>query len=530
MVLVVVLATAGCGDSSEGGSFAYPSFADNESGDEQPRGVGEAGGGEGAADSDAPPEEEPFVPEEEDDFRFQAPAASHTFVFVVNTDLNAVARINSLTLQIDTIEVGLEPTIVRTTLLGDVAVVLNEGSDDVSIIEHNNRVTPVDVLEGANSLVLTPNADFAIAYYDDAIAEATDVAGSLSDATLVRLDDARAFNLAVGFHIREIEFSADGEVAYFVTDDGVAPVNMGTVSRDVFVPPVPLTYDRIAGVSATDREVDMAAGGDFALVRNSTEAALRLVDMADGRISELVLDSIPTDLDLLPSGDEVVAVLRGSHQVALIPLPGGFENSEEVTFFDVGDEVVGLAQLIPNSRLVALYSTLNENDHLSILDLEDGTVHTIALRKGIEGVHPSPDGGRLLVFHTKVPGEPVPGTADYLAKSFAYTVFNLDSGTSRLIVTDARPGEFTFSEDGSMAFILQADRAAGVRAVEWVDLLSGRDVTIEFRRLPESLGVIPATGRIYVSEEHEVGRMAFINTESGEVREVTGYHLNSRTE
>jgi DNA-binding beta-propeller fold protein YncE len=535
LALTVGLLAWACGDAeydagAPGGADYPPN--DYEPGPTQDAGSGMADTGGGAPAEDA--FEEPFIPEEpEEEHRFQPPAASRTFVFVANTSLNAVARIDSLTLQITTIEVGFEPTVVRTVPTGDLAVVLNEGSDDVSVIfaDQSDRVVTVDVAPGANSLELSPNGDFAIAYYDDAIAEPEDQPGSLSDASLIRLNEpVRVFNLVVGLHIREIEYNEAGDTAYFVTDDGVAVVTMPSVSRDLFVPPVHLSRDRLEDVAAIDREVEIAGDGEFALVRSSTESTLRLVDLTDGRIRELDLMAIPTDLDLLPSGDEVVAVLRDRGELLVVPLPGGFEDAETVQRYPLGDERAGLAHLIPSRRQLALYSTLDENDHLTLFDLDDGSMETFALRKGIESVVSSPDGSRLVVFHTKLPGEPVPGSDSFLAQSFAYTVFHTDLETARLVLTEARPGAFTFSEDGDSVFMLLADESRGVQAVEWADLLGGRDRTIELRRMPEAIGVIPATGRVYVSEQHEVGRMAFIDTDTGTVREVTGYQLNSRTE
>ena len=477
--------------------------------------------------------EEPFIPEEEEDYRFQAPTASRTYVFVANTDLNSVARIDSLTLQITTIEVGLEPTLVRTSAAGDVAVVLNEGSDDVSIIyaDDSDRVATLDVLEGSNSLLLSPNGDFAMAYFNDDLAESTDQPGSLSEVTLIDLEDGtQAFNLVVGFHVREVEFDDAGETAFFITDDGIAAVDMTSVTQDMFVPPFAISLDLASDVEATDREVEVTGSGDYALVRTSNSTTLGLLDLSNGQIVELELGAIPTDLDLLPSGEQLVAVLRDINEVAVISIPEAFSDPEQVVHYDLGEETIGLAQQIPTTSELALFSTVGENDHLSILDLEAGTLETFSLRKGIESVHTSSDGNRLLIFHTKLPGEPVPGTDTFLSQSYAYTVFTLDTRQARLVITETAPGQFTFTEDGTSAFILLADEARDVSAVEWINLYTGHDQTIDLMRLPEAIGVIPATGRVYVSEEHEVGRMAFIDVETGEVREVTGYHLNSRTE
>ncbi|MBN1946076.1 MAG: hypothetical protein JW797_10390 [Bradymonadales bacterium] len=516
-----------CGDMAEWDeSGAVPEGEDRT----QDAGYQDTAGSDVAPWQDA---SEPFIPEEEE-YKMQAPVASRSYVFVANTSLNAVAKIDSQTLQITTIDVGMEPTIVCTSPAGDTVVVLNQGSHDLSIIraDQGDEVTFVDIQRGSNSLLMSPDGSYVLAYYNPAIAEPGDVAGSLSDASLVRLDQEPlvAYNLVVGFHIREVEFSASGEIAYFITDDGVAVVQPQQINQDRFIPPIHLSLDLVNDPLAIDREVEITGNGAFALVRSSQAPTLRLVDLTTHQIAELELAGIPTDLDLLPSGEEIVAVLRDAGEILVIPVPSGFEDPVAIGRIDLGEEVVGLVQLIPGTRLVVGYSTVGENDHLSLIDLDSGDIETFALRKGIQAVHVSPGSSRLLVIHTKLPGEAIPGTESFVAQSYAFSVFNLQFQVARMVFVDAPPGAFTYSADGQMVFMLVADEALGVRSVQWTNLATGRDMTIPLRRMPESIGLIPATGLIYVSEEHEVGRMAFIDPQSGKVKEVTGYHLNSRTE
>lgn len=523
--LVLAPAVWSCGELAGDDASEIPSPGGFDAGNSVDAG-GDTGGGAGGRDGGSEPEEEA-------DFRLQPPAASRSYVYVANTTLNAVARIDSLTLQIRTIEVGFEPTIVRTTPAGDRAIVLNEGSDDVSIVaEGGGVIDTVPVTPGANSLVLSPRGDYAVAWYDDRIAQRGDEAGSLSDVSVVRIEGAEVFNLVVGVHIREVVFDEAGETAFFVTDDGVAVVALEALDGDRFVPPVRVSDDVDAAQDARDREVSIVATGDaaFALVRLSTSTEVTLVDLDAGSLLPLDLGAVPTDLDVAEDGASALLVLRERSEVVRLAIPGAFTGDDEPERFPVGEEAVGLAQAIPGTSLLALYSTVDENDHLTLLDLGDGSFETYALRKGIESLRVSPDATRLLVIHTKRPGQAVPGTDTFLERSWAYTVFNLESRTSRLVITETRPGDLTFSADGTSAFLLLADEAQGIRAVEWANLVTGRDETIELRRLPLSIGLIPATGRIYVSEEHEVGRMGFIDAETGDLREVTGYHLNSRTE
>jgi hypothetical protein len=144
----------------------------------------------------------------------------------------------------------------------------------------------------------------------------------------------------------------------------------------------------------------------------------------------------------------------------------------------------------------------------------------------------APAGERAVIFHDKAPGEPIPGepTEEFVAKSFGYSLFDIQSGFARMVLTPTFPDDVVFSEDGQYAFVMLEDEARDVRAVQWVDFSSFRVDTLEMARPPESVGVVPATGRIYVSQLAETGRITFIDTTTGRQQHVTAYQLNRRIE
>ena len=45
---------------------------------------------------------------------------------------------------------------------------------------------------------------------------------------------------------------------------------------------------------------------------------------------------------------------------------------------------------------------------------------------------------------------------------------------------------------------------------------------------PTEIGSVPASGKVFVSQRHEMGRMSFIDVDDREVRTVTGFQLNSQ--
>jgi hypothetical protein len=53
---------------------------------------------------------------------------------------------------------------------------------------------------------------------------------------------------------------------------------------------------------------------------------------------------------------------------------------------------------------------------------------------------------------------------------------------------------------------------------------------IELRSPAVHLGVLPATRSIYVSQEHDLGRISFYDADSGDVQTITGFELNAGIE
>jgi DNA-binding beta-propeller fold protein YncE len=480
-------------------------------------------------------------PEQEDRFVLQAPRASRSYVFVANTTLNSVARIDSLTLEVTAIEVCLEPTVVQTLPTYDRAVVLCEGDDRVAVIDAghgDDEVRFTWVAGSSNRLLLAPNGDFALAWYDERSARPLDRPGNPNDLTLVALgagpgddgDEPRSYLLSVGFGVRGLQFDAAGDTVFVTTEDGLNVIEMATIDADQFVPLLSLGEDPLA--RADDREVHVTDDGALAFVRSSTFAGLRVLDIATGELSDIPLPAVPTDLDLFPGGARGVAVLRDIESVAVLPLPGAVGNPELVELLELPGRTIGLAQIAPQSQAVLLYTTVLGSSVLTVLDVESGTFRSVDLRKGIVAVVMAPEVDRALIVHSRSGGAPVAGEPldDFIAKSSGYSLFDVATGFARLALTETDPDALVFTERGDQAFVLLDDVASDVRAVQWVDFGTFRVRNFEMAKPPESVGVVPATGRIYVSQRAATGRITFIDTATGRQEHVTAYQLNRRIE
>lgn len=530
LAITALLTVLACGGDESSGSYdLYEPYAEDTS-----TGVDAGNSGAdfdaGMADS-SDVSEDAFIPEEpEEEPDINRPTASRRYVFVANRSIDSVAKIDSETLAVTPIPVGREPTIVRTTPEGDTAVVLNAGSDSVSVIEarpDRDDVNTVDIIPGCNSLVVSPAGDHAVAWYDNRVARPGDRIGGLQEVSVVRLETAEVFDVSVGFNIRGVEFDIDGSRAFVVTDAGLNLLDLPGLTGDQASPSVTFGDDPL--VSDLDREVAITDRGAFAVLRSSSFSGLRVVDLETQESVSIDLPGVPTDVDLL--GDETTALvaLRDVGQVAILRLAAVIEDPAAVEFVDL-DAPPGLIALADNHETAFSYTTLNEERRLTVLQLA-GTVRSevFYLEKGIRSVLTGPDSATALVVHSSAAGAPVPGEPidDFVNKAEGVTLFDVASGYSKLILLDVEADEVVFAPDGNDVFIMLADDATDTRDIVWMQTESFASQTIRMDAMPEAIGVVPGTNRIFVSQRAETGRITFIDAETGDVQHVSAFQLNA---
>ena len=532
---------AACGDDGGDGLEAQRGDFFNNNGGESPS-PGQnntTGNNANNAANNAANNDNSFEPEPEERFNLQRPQPSRNYVFVANTDLDTVARIDGDTLEIKSIEVGDEPTVVRTWQGNNVAAVLNEGSSDVSILHSQGEQVEVVTLpmrEGFNQLVIAPGGEYALTYLDYAEYQLGDDLGKFQDVNLIRLREGEeeVFNLAVGFHVLEIEFDEDGQHAYIITEDGVSAVKMDDVRSDRRVQPIAVSDDPREDALAVDREVEITRDGRLALVRTSALQGVNLVPLEGA--SELLhvpMPGVPTDLDIYPDSGRAVAVLKSSRQVAVLDLAEPDAVADSVRLIDVEEGPVGLAALDFEADLALLYTLSEQVPQVVRLDLDTGAQVVWDVRKSLRGVQMSPSGERAVLFHQQNDTPRSQDPADlFLSRQHAYTLLDLRTGFAKLQTIPTSEGEFVFSPDSEWMFLVLSDEAQDVRQVERVHLESFRVDSYRLGSLPEHLGLLPSENlqRVYISQKHAVGRMTFIDIATGDSRTVTGYELNSQIE
>ena len=466
---------------------------------------------------------------------FSAPAAGLHHVWVTSPTTDRVVRIHGETLEITGVEVGDEPTIVRTQPGRDVAIVLNRGSDELSRVTHDadgsdgsaDRVTHFELPHHFNALALSPDGRFAVCWLDIGQIRSGEDASALQDVAVVDLTDDTVSAVAIGFRPSEIVFADDGEWALIVTEDGLSAVHLTELRGASVARTVPLA---VSVFRQEDREVAITPDGHYAISRGPGEQGVTLVDIREGVPRFLDLGAEPTDIDLLPDCCTALVMLREAERAALVRLKTDAGEPVAPTTIDLTGFPLGSAVVAASGDVAVLYTTAEETAQVTLLDLVTHAVVHRPLRKGVAGVAIDPTGATAFVLHTKAPGEPDPrdGEAVYLARSHGFTLLNLRTSYAKLQTTPAQPAGLIFRDDGRAGYVLLSDIDRRVAQIQ-VMQLDAFDVTAyDLGSPPEAVGVLPTSERIFTTQTHSEGRISFIDYEGGRIETVSGYSLNER--
>jgi DNA-binding beta-propeller fold protein YncE len=480
----------------------------------------------------------PPPPEVEVKREFEAPRAGARFVYVANPGRDTVAVIDSSSLSIKTVGVGDTPTYLSTVPGRDIALVINVGTKDLSLLRTDaagaTRVKDLHVVAGANAIAVAPDGKHAIAWYDSA--QRTPGVGSFQDLSVLTLDDGAEASapLTVGFKPTDVVFASDGSAAFVVNEDGISVLRFAEVKGPARAPIVRLSGG--APGMNDPRDVSVTKDGRYAVARRQNTAEVLLVDIAASKVTSVNLGGFVTDLDLHAPGGAgekpyALAVLRNEATIVRLPVPEGFADSAQAVRTRLAGETIGSAALSPDGKTAVLYTTADPVERLVVVDLEGAEApRPVRLRKAVRAVALAPDGVTALVVHTKVAGDPK-ATMDVevmIDRSFGYTVVNLKDGFAKLQLTDVEVGPLAVTPDGTRAFVLLS-REPDVRVAQRITLGSFLVDDFVLGSPPVAIAALAKeAGKVFVSQAHPQGRISFINWTSGEVQSVTGFELNGR--
>jgi YVTN family beta-propeller protein len=488
---------------------------------------------------------DPLPPEKEEARPFEAPRGGARFVYVANSRRDTVAVIDSTSLGIRTVPVGDTPAFLTTVEGKDVALVLNIGSKDVSILRTDAAavtvVARVPVVAGANRLSVARDGTHALAWYDASLRAGAErgAAGSFQEVSVITLAPGAdaAVDMTVGFRPTDVVFSADGSGVFVVTEDGISAIRFAELKGPAVAP-----FVRLGDTSpgrAEPRDVSVTPDGKYAIARREGSSILVLVDLGEAKVKASVdFGAAVTDLDLAPAGDFAVAVLRAENAFVRLAIPAGFSDEGARQKRELDGETIGSASLSPDGKAAVFYTTAATPavERAVIVDLaaDSAPPLPVRLKKAVRAISIAPDGRTAVVLHTKAAGDPRAAGIDVeteIDRSYGYTVMDLRSGFAKLQITSADVSSLAITPDGTRAFVVVRDPGpqTAVRLVQRITLASFIVEDFVLGSPPVSLAVLAqSTKRVFVSQEHPEGRISFIQWETGLIESVTGFELNGR--
>ncbi len=522
-LLTLLLTPLGCAESSMSRGDESADYADTGWGD--PMG---ADGDESAANE---PGDADLGSEQESDFLKLLPAVTDSYVFVANPARNTLTRIGVPSLDVITVDVGVEPDQVITTADYSKAISYNKGSDDLSIVDAQTLdVYTVPVLNNLNSMTVSPDGVWAVVFHDADIEDdgGSDGTQSFNELSVVNTDSGEHFPMVVGRNPHQVKFTDDSTLALVVSDEKLALINLATGTPDRSI--IEISDDLLDPPRA--EELEITPDGAYAFIRQFNTADIKLVDLSSDEVTALPVAVNPTDLDLSPDGSEAVVVDRGAGQLWIYPTTNPESAIAEV--IDLPEnELIGSMQFSPDSSKAILYTTAASVSHYTTWDLDEpDSAESLTVRplvKPVKSVSITPNGGGLVVFHSDDSGE---DSDPAYAGKHALTLIDLDDFLDNPMILPGEPTAYAASSSGDVGYYIMDGEKTLTMVI--FDALLHQDIPL--KSTPVHVGVLPDTHYAYVNQEHDLGRLTFydpvnpLEALDDVVKTITGFELNSATE
>ena len=508
-------------DESDGGNYA----GDDDMADDDDYYAGDD-------DDDAPPEQE-------DDFISVPPSPGDVFVFVVNPSRDSVTKVDVVTRQITTIEVGDEPSQVVVTSDYSRAVVFNDGEDSVSVVNPDtDEVSTVDVREDFNYLALSPTGEHAVCYLNVALMEdGGSFSGVLSytEVSVVDLDSLTSHDFSVGFNPKQVKFVVHEDLgvylAVIISDEYLTVIDLS--EGDVEPQMIDLEADPFEPPTAA--EVELEPTGEFAFIRYQGDDLIQVVDLWTGDLSWLAVGGEPTDMDLSPDGDELMVVSRTSGELRTFDSAAPEDDPRPCDQADncmalPDTEVIGSVSMAPVGDLALLYTTAAPTDRVTVWDRATDELTVRRLEKPVAQVIMSPSGESMVVVHTL---DDVPDESDLYTDHYVMTIVTISDGSfvpNAVLLEDELDSLANFDDGIKGVFMMANNRNVGI-----IDYPSRLVDDILVPSYPIYVGVMPEEEGLpdpvaWISQDHPLGRMSFADPGTLDVQTVTGFELNSGIE
>lgn len=468
--------------------------------------------------------------ETEEDSLLLPPAQTDVYVFVANPNRDTVTRVNVLTHEVRTTEVGREPSLVLTTPDYRHAAVFNQGEDSVSIIESESlSVNTVDVRDNFNAMVMSPEGMWVALWHDQDRDDAGDSNGlqSFNEVSFVHLPTGDHFPMAVGYNPGSVVFTPDGALAAVVSDAYLAVVDL---TAETPLPQLIALSDDLLNPPEA-QEVLVSPNGSYAFVRQFGVEELLVVDLDARTVDMIPVGTNPTDIDLAPGGMEAIVVARGSNEVHVLQTTDPFAPAHVV---DLPEGVsLGSIQLDPTGDLAIVYTTASALDVYATWDRTTDEVVLRPLVKPIDHVAISPNGESMMVFHTYEDAPDADHSSPFF-EEWAVTLVSIsNSFLTNPLLLEAEPTGYANGTNGDRGFFIMD----GEESLVEVDYRTLLHESIDLKSEPVFVGVLPdldledgQDAQAWASQEHHLGRISFYDPNDASLETITGFELNADIE
>lgn len=539
--IILIVALTGCSESSLSMKSAQDGYYDTGYG-ESTMADNDAGYGSESEPESSEDYDDGYGSEAEGDFLSLRPATTSKYVFVVNSDRNTVTRISVPSLEVMTVGVGVEPSLVETSSDYTRAVTFNKGSNDISIIDSETLdVSEVTIRDNLNQMRMSPDGNWVICYHDVGADGGGSIEGgavTFNAISIVNLQTLEHFEAIVGSYPHDVKFTEDSSLAVVISDDYLASIDL---SEESIIPQrIAIADDLIHPPRA--EEVLLDPNGKYALVRQYAVSDLVFVDLelSENQVSSVPCGDNPTDMDVSDDGTTAYVVARGASPAGdcgdyIEEDPTACDQQGELWIYDLNNidnietqtvtfpsgEVFGQLQLSPDDDNGIFYSTQSGLSRMGIWDKSSDEIVVKGLVKPVSMIGLSPTGETSVVFHPKTNGD-TPSTSQFYG-SYALSLVDMGDLFSSAYKLVAEPTTFTSTPDGNIGFFIMEGQP-------YLEMLNYRTLVpseVHLPSVPVHLGSLPDTNIAFVSQEHNLGRISFFDTEEDELQTITGFELNS---
>jgi hypothetical protein len=491
---------AGCGADEAGYAKAAP-FADSS----------------GKETSALPPEEEVT----NDKFLAVSPAFTEDYLFVANPSVDSISKISVRSPHpIDVITTGLYPSVIKG--VGNRVAVLNSGDHSITFVTAStNKTFTLPINKDVNDIAFNP-AGYGLGFVNTAKSNVINGGNrSVGEIAVINVAAGKVKANGVDFSPKHIVFSTDPNarpIALVAADAEGALFYLDDATKTSLVFSATLT-------ASTLEEALIHPGGARAFFREAGRNGIRVLEINTKVVSTIAGDALPTDMDLVrPAAGNLYLYL--SDRASGYRLRRFDANTAGVPLIDAVSSARQYSQteFSPDGRRAVLFSTTSSEHFVGIFDAADNSIRDIDVGAVVSRVVIAPDSRTAVIIHNES------------ISPQRLTLLNLETGESPPQTLAGDLHQIDFSKDGDFAFVT-------TKSPEFLIVYSLREGKSTYSEValndkPIFMSALPnATGgKAFVTQEHETGRITFVEVKSVEsylkleAEVLTGFLLGTTTE